>query len=120
MVNSDQMRELLRQLKSSFDFVLVDTPPVMAFSDSITLSRLVEGTFLVVRVGDASRGNEAQAKIALEKAGANMLGVVVNGVASCYIDSFQFHAHYYQRPALPETSETALEIEEDLEEGDTS
>ncbi|NIM04542.1 MAG: polysaccharide biosynthesis tyrosine autokinase [Armatimonadetes bacterium] len=100
-LNSQRMKETLRRLQGRFEYVLIDTPPVLAFSESVTLSSLLDGAVLVVRVGDASRGNELQAKATLEKAGAKILGVVVNGLSPQHIDSFYFHAHYYQQAALP-------------------
>jgi len=105
LVNSERMKETLQGLKERFEYVLVDTPPVLAFSDSAILSSLLDGVILVVRVGDASRGNELQAKNALEKAGATILGVVVNGLSPDQIDSFHFHARYYQHAALPGRSQ---------------
>ena len=111
LLNSAKMRQTLDKLRERFDFILVDTPPVLAFSDSSTVSSLVDGTVLVVRVGGASKGNELQAKIALEKAGAKILGVVVNGLEAQQIDSFHYHAHYYQQPALPAPVELPIEGE---------
>ena len=105
LLHSDRMRETVRWLRERFEYVLVDTPPVLAFSDSMAISSLIDGALLVVRVGDSSRGNELQAKLALERAGATILGVVVNGLSPQQIDSFHFHAHYYQQPALPSRGE---------------
>jgi polysaccharide biosynthesis transport protein len=101
LLNSERMREIVEDLRQRFDYVLLDAPPVLAFSDSAVLSALVDGVLLVVRVGDSSRGNEVQAKIALEKAGARIMGVVVNGLAAQQIDSFHYHSHYYGQAALP-------------------
>jgi polysaccharide biosynthesis transport protein len=111
LLNSARMRQVIEALKDRFDYVLVDTPPVLAFSDSVALSGLVDGTILTVRVGDASRGNEVQAKTILEKAGARIIGVVVNGLAAQQIDSFHYHAHYYGHPALPVKVEAPVEGE---------
>jgi capsular exopolysaccharide synthesis family protein len=106
LINSDVMKETLKRLEERFEYVLVDSPPVLAFSESVTLATLADGTVLVIRVGDASMGGELQAKAALEKAGARILGVVLNGLSAEQIDSFHFHSHYYQhrQEALPERS----------------
>jgi capsular exopolysaccharide synthesis family protein len=113
LLNSERMRELLRELGDKFDYVLLDSPPVLAFSDGLVLSSLLDGVMLVVRAGDSSRGNELQAKIALERAGANILGVVVNGLSSQQVDNIYYHSHYYGHGrALPVSEDYAVEAKE--------
>jgi polysaccharide biosynthesis transport protein len=107
LLNSERMREALRNLGERFDFVLVDSAPVLTFADTVVLASLLDGVLLVVRIGESGGGNELSAKLALEKAGANVLGVVVNGAAPSMVESVFYSSHYYRRtnlPALPEDS----------------
>ncbi len=113
LLDSQKMRETLARLEGKFGHVLLDAPPVGAFSDSLALASMVDGVILVVRVGDSSRGTELQAKVALEKAGANLLGVVVNRISPAQVDSLYYHSHYYNQLSLPASRrEDSLEGEE--------
>lgn len=79
IVGSPAMHKILGALKSAYDVVVVDTPPVLAFSDAVALSRCVDGVLLVVRPGLASRKQDLKAKEYLLQVNARLLGVVLNG-----------------------------------------
>ncbi|HQH28734.1 MAG TPA: CpsD/CapB family tyrosine-protein kinase, partial [Oligoflexia bacterium] len=49
LIGSRKMAELLRQLAEQYDYVLVDTPPVLPATDAVSLSHAVDGVVLVVR-----------------------------------------------------------------------
>ncbi len=80
MLGSKAMNELIKILKERFDYVVLDTPPVLAVTDAQILSTKVEGTILVVRADDTKRDTVMNAKKALEKVNANIIGTVLNGV----------------------------------------
>ena len=71
-------REILERLQREFDAIVVDAPPVLAVSDARTLSRIVDGTVLVVRAGVTDPDDAIDAKTLLEADGAHLLGVVLN------------------------------------------
>jgi capsular exopolysaccharide synthesis family protein len=112
LLNSERMRETLRNLGERFDFVLVDSAPVLTFADTVVLAALLDGVLLVVRIGESGGGNELAAKLALEKAGANVLGVVVNGVAPNMVESVFYSSHYYRRTALPALPEDSVDAQQ--------
>lgn len=69
---------LFERLRSQFDVILVDAPPVLAVSDARALSSIADGTVLVVRAGVTEPGDAMEAKTLLEEDGARLLGVVLN------------------------------------------
>lgn len=78
LVGSDLMRELLESACARFDYVLIDSPPLGAVSDSVLLARLVDG---VVMVADQQRTQRAKLTAAHERlvyARAKVLGTVLN------------------------------------------
>ena len=80
LLGSQRMRSLLEMLTSAYDLVIIDSPPVQAVTDSAILSSFVDGTLLAI---DASRGRRRAVRDAgktLERAGANVLGAVLNRV----------------------------------------
>ncbi len=78
LLTSPRFADLLADLKNGYDFVIVDTPPVLAVSDPGNVAARVDGVILVVRLTKNSRPAAERAHEALTALGANLLGVVVN------------------------------------------
>lgn len=78
LLGSKRLKELLVELKEEFDVVLFDTPPVLAVTDAQILSNQCDGTILVVSSGATENDSALKAKELLEKANANLIGVVLN------------------------------------------
>lgn len=95
LLASQKMRALHERLKPHTDFVLVDTPSAIAFSDSSILASYLDAVMIVVRAQETPRGSEMQLKNLLNKARANVVGVVLNGVKPQLVDSYFYHAAYY-------------------------
>jgi capsular exopolysaccharide synthesis family protein len=80
LIGSKTMRDLLKTLRSQFDVVLVDAPPLLPVADSLLIAPYVDGVVLVYEVGRISRAVLLRAKAQLESVGAKLLGVVLNHV----------------------------------------
>jgi succinoglycan biosynthesis transport protein ExoP len=78
LLDSDRMREVVRQLRERFDLVIFDSPPVGSVSDALILAAQVDGTVLVVEAGKFEAGFVLRAKEQIEKAQGRILGVVIN------------------------------------------
>lgn len=94
LVSSDKMRSLLDQLAITYDFVVVDSPPLMCATDPVILSTLVDGVLLVVQGGKTSRQMARHAQQELESVGANIYGVVLNNVD---LRGGGYERYYYMR-----------------------
>jgi succinoglycan biosynthesis transport protein ExoP len=99
LLGSARMLGLIQTLKTHVDYVLFDTPPASAFTDAAVLSSVVDGVILVVRAHESPTGAERQVRTLFEKAKANLVGVVLNGVAARDLDSYVFHTEY--QPLAP-------------------
>jgi capsular exopolysaccharide synthesis family protein len=88
---------LLEQVSDLYDFVIIDTPPILAASDALTIGRLTDGVLLVSRPGiiDANTARVARDKLAMSH--CEVLGLVVNGAISKYetSDLFATTEQYY-------------------------
>ncbi|HEV2272598.1 MAG TPA: polysaccharide biosynthesis tyrosine autokinase [Acidobacteriaceae bacterium] len=93
LLGSPQMRKLVEDLRPSYDFILIDTPPVLTVTDAAVLVTVSDGAVLVLRYGDASRNVVARASEILLRSGAHLLGVVLNAVNLQSSD----YAEYYGR-----------------------
>lgn len=78
LIGSSRMNALLRVLSKNYDYVICDTAPVNAVSDTSILCRYMDGTILVVSHNDVSKNTVLAAKEQLENSGANILGAVLN------------------------------------------
>jgi polysaccharide biosynthesis transport protein len=79
LLNSENMGLFLKEMASSFRFVLLDTPPVLAVADARVLGARADGVILVVRARHTSRGLIQRAQAILQNSGLNSLGAVLNG-----------------------------------------
>jgi len=79
LLGSHKMRSILAAAASSFDHVLIDSPPILPVSDSVVLSTLVDGVVMVVSAQTA-KNLVRDACARLIYVGSKMLGVVLNNV----------------------------------------
>jgi capsular exopolysaccharide synthesis family protein len=79
-LESKQMELLLQEVADCYDFVIVDTPPILVAAETLSVANLTNGVLLVARPGviDANSARAAQEK--LKMANTNILGLIVNGV----------------------------------------
>ena len=78
---SQRMAELLAMLRDKAEYVLIDTPPIIAVTDAAVLAPRVDGVLLVVNAGKTRRDLAVKARDMLRQVNANLLGVVLNNAA---------------------------------------
>jgi tyrosine-protein kinase len=105
LLGSSRMPEFLQALREVADFVIVDTPPVLAVADASILAPLVDGTIFVLDATRSKRSVTSQAREQLEKAGAKLVGSVYNnfdpttaGRYPYYYDYYYQYSHYTASP----------------------
>lgn len=80
LVSGPLFQELMQFLKSIYDYVIVDTPPLNLVIDGLLIAKQCDGTVLVVESGITERAQAEKARRQMEYAGINILGAVVNKV----------------------------------------
>lgn len=80
MLASRAMRELLDDVAPLYDYVILDSPPVLSVADAMLASPLVDGAILVVDAGKTRRHQLSQAVMSFETAGGRFAGTVLNKV----------------------------------------
>lgn len=76
LLSSAQMELVLDQLAETYDYVLVDSPPILLVADALELARMVDGVILVVRRNKASRDEAHEVKSIAERLEIHLLGAV--------------------------------------------
>lgn len=94
ILGSQVMVDILKTVTECFDYVLVDTPPVLPVTDAAVVGGIVDGVILVVASGSTSPTNAKEAKTRLEKGGARILGVVLNKVDVAHSHSYGYYYYY--------------------------
>jgi len=97
-----KLEPLLASLKKDFDFVIIDTPPILPIVDIHYLSELLDGLILVVRTGKTSRDLVQHALETLD--GKNIIGMIVNGVTGQLSSRYQYGSYYYSPYASPRST----------------
>lgn len=78
LLNSDRLRLRMGELKTAFNYVLIDGPPVNPYADTPLLGKLADGVVLVVRANSTRREAAKKALESLELANVRVLGTVLN------------------------------------------
>ena len=90
LLGSKMMQDLIVELSQKYDWLLFDTPPVLAVTDAQVLGSLCDGVILVLKSHRTEKKELIKAKELLEKANTNLIGTVINGV-----DAKEFGHSYY-------------------------
>jgi len=108
LLGSRAMAHLLAEAAGKFDYVIIDSPPVMAVNDAVVLSPLVEGVVMIVKAHVTPRQILQRAGARLAQARARVLGVVLNKVDAAsdnYATYYggKYYASYYRQESRPQS-----------------
>ena len=113
LLESSVTKKLLSNLKKQYDYIIIDTPPVLLLSDALALIPETDGTVVVCRHRSSHVNDISKALDVLKFAKANVLGVVVNDYAPPEKRRKGYGSyHYYSRAyaAYYQDSETEQEV----------
>lgn len=93
LLASNKMKNLLTTLKDNYDYVLIDSPPVINVTDPVILAPFVDGVIFVIHAGKTEIDMILRSKEILEGVKANILGVVLNKVKESS-GGYYYYAYY--------------------------
>jgi protein-tyrosine kinase len=94
LLNLRECRELIDTLRQNFDWVIIDSPPLLFAADGNLLATMCDGTILVVRIGSTTFETVSRAIQSLCE--NNILGIVVNGARRGELYSkYSYYHDYY-------------------------
>lgn len=128
LLSSPRFKELIDVVRDQFDIVIIDTPPVLAVTDPCVVAPRVDGVLLLLRITKHVRPHSKRAVEILESLGANMLGLVINGVGGSrpglgygfsqqYGYRYAYASGYYDGYSYGESRYGHYYSEDDEEEG---
>lgn len=95
LLSSAKMSQFIKNLKNEYEYIILDTPPVIMVTDAQILSQHSDGCLLVVSSGEADRDAAQRAKELLTKVNAKILGVVLNKIDVTGKGYYGYYYHYY-------------------------
>lgn len=94
LLGSARMKDLLDAMGLIYDFILIDSAPLLGLTDSIYLGNSVDGVILVVKAGQTPKNTIKEAKKVLQQVNANILGVAINGIKENDL-KYGYYSYYY-------------------------
>jgi succinoglycan biosynthesis transport protein ExoP len=108
LLSSARMGKLISELRTQFDLILIDTPPVLPVVDALILCELADSTLLVARHGVTPQASLKRAyQTLLTRTPRSQIGIVLNGVT---MNSDAYYSYYGQKTAhyyMENVNETA-------------
>ena len=80
LLSSERMRRFVAESAKTYDYVIIDTPPINTVADAQIISTYVDGVVLVTKSGVTTTDELSDAKDAVLRAGGNLCGVVLNDI----------------------------------------
>ena len=98
LLQSSRMQLLMEKMLESYDFVLLDSPPIQRVTDSLTLSTLVDGVLIVIRSGQTTYDMLESGLRKMHDLHTPILGIVLNGLSKGKKDSGYYgYYEYYNK-----------------------
>jgi capsular exopolysaccharide synthesis family protein len=91
MLGSEAMRQLMEKFAQTYNYIVIDSPPILSVTDAVMLGRMVDAVVLVVRHGKANRNVLRRTRDLLVRSGAPLAGLVLNAVD---LKSPEYYGYY--------------------------
>lgn len=108
LLDSDKMTALLQEWRQEYDYVLVDTPPVIGITDAQCLTTKVDTFILVAAINRSTSSGISKALDVLSTAKANISGILINMITSGDSEYYyNYYDEYYLNPTKNEVQEAS-------------
>jgi len=96
ILNSQRMIDLIHQVKTDYDVIFFDSPPILGVSDASVIASAVDMTIVVVQHRRFPRSMLQRVKQGLVNVGANIIGCVLNNTDTRHDEYYEYYTSYYQ------------------------
>jgi capsular exopolysaccharide synthesis family protein len=96
ILSSPQMKELIKEVKSRYDFVFFDSPPLLGVSDASILASEMDMVLQVIQYRRYPQPMTLRAKQTILKVGGNLLGIVLNNINVSQDQNYYYYSGYYE------------------------
>jgi capsular exopolysaccharide synthesis family protein len=103
LLGSNRMNDLMKILNEKFDIIIWDSPPLMTVTDSLILSKFLDGTVVITRAGKTTYDIVRRGLKSLDDIKSHVLGVVINAIDIKKSD-YYYYRYYNYYPSSKEES----------------
>lgn len=93
LLSSKKMRDFIEGLKEEYEYIIIDSPPIVAVTDAQLIASFADGSLLVTSSGEVEREAAMRSKELLDKVNSKILGVVLNKLE---VSEKGYYGYYYQ------------------------
>lgn len=94
LLSTDKFSNMLVQLVAIYDYIIIDTPPVLAVSDAVIISQYADKVLMVTRYNHSVEGQLAYAVKQMSKANVTVDGIVLNDMVQGIASKYSYHYSY--------------------------
>ena len=94
LLSTDKFANMLAQLVNIYDYIIIDTPPVLAVSDAIITAQYADKVLMVTRYNHSIEGQLAYAVKQMDKANITVDGIVLNDMVQSITSKYSYHYSY--------------------------
>ena len=91
---SDKFSELMSELSTYYDYIIIDSPPILAASDALILSEYADKLLMVTRYDNSIEGQLVYAINQLAKDGVQVDGIILNDMQQGIMNKYSYHYSY--------------------------
>ncbi len=95
ILSSQQMKDLIGEVKRRYDFVFFDSPPIMGVSDAVVLASEVDISLQVIQYRKYPQAMTIRAKQMVSKVGGYLVGIVLNNINMSQDENYYYYSGYY-------------------------
>ncbi len=95
ILSSQQMKDLIQEVKRRYDFVFFDSPPIMGVSDAVVLASEVDISLQVIQYRKYPQAMTIRAKQMVSKVGGYLVGIVLNNINMSQDENYYYYSGYY-------------------------
>ncbi len=94
LLSGDKFENMMNELNKHYDFIIIDTPPILAASDPIIISRYADKILMVIRYDKSIEGQVNYAVKQMNKANIHVDGIILNDVQQGLMSKYSYHYTY--------------------------
>ncbi len=98
LLASRKMKKTLEEFQNRYDYVMLDSPPMLNMADASILAQLADATIMVIAYGETTKEEAQKVHQQLKLAKANLIGAVINGIPP-HQDAYGYYGYYQQEEA---------------------
>jgi capsular exopolysaccharide synthesis family protein len=95
LLTSKKLEELVATLRTMYDKIVIDLPPILAAADALIVSKLVDGLVLVIRAGKTQKSSLKVAFENIVTSSSKLLGSVINAINANQMGYYYYYYYYY-------------------------